>query len=333
MGKLMRPRGSVLDCGASPCPPRSKLTGSMRTSAEPETKRVRQHDRATGPDRQSVRLRYIDRFLTEIARGSEEVEQALGQHLHWGFHENPSARIDDPSAFADAARAMNARIIELAQVGERGVILDAGSGFGGMVHQLAEQLPSATVTGLNHDIRQIEQARTQSDGSISDNHRFLCADALRLPFADQSFDVIIASELLCHLDDDAGFFSEAGRALKPGGRLIIADHVVAGAAQPVAQCVDFLFGPLFTRLYARLNCTRTMTDFTRLAKQAGLDVETTDDLTKNTLPNYRFLRRLMRRFDISLTEKRLNDLISLAMENAARLGAFRYALMKFRLKN
>ena len=305
----------------------------MRTSAEPETKRVRQRDRATGPDRQSWRLRYIDRFLAEIARGSEDVQQALGQDLHWGFHEIPNARIENASAFADAARAMNARVFKLAQIGDRDVILDAGSGFGGMVHQLTDQFPSATVVGLNHDIRQIEQARTQKDAPRPDIQRFLCGDALRLPFADQSFDVIIASELLCHLDDDAGFFSEAGRALKPGGRLIIADHVVAGAAQPVAQCVDFLFGPLFTRLYARLNCTRTMTDFTRLAKQAGLDVETTDDLTKNTLPNYRFLRRLMRRFDISLTEKRLNDLISLAMENAARLGAFRYALMKFRLKN
>ncbi|GEM_PF-152627 len=302
----------------------------MRTPAEPESRRVRQRNHATGPDRQSKHLRYIERFLAEIARGSADVEQALGQHLHWGFHDPKKTRIEEPSEFADAARAMNARIIELAEVGENDAVLDAGSGFGGMVHQLAEQLSSATVTGLNHDVRQIEQAERRRDRSPSADARFVCADALRLPFADRSFDVVIASELLCHLDDAAGFFSEAKRTLRPGGRLVIADHVVAGAAKPCAKVVDLLFGPLLTRLYARLNCARTMADFTRLAKQTGFEIETVQDVTKNTLPNYQFLRRLMRGFDISFAEKRLNDAISLTMENAVRFGAFRYGLMKFR---
>ncbi len=274
-------------------------------------------------------LRYIDRFLAEIARGSEDIQLALGQNLHWGLHKNPNDRIDDPSVFADAARAMNNRIIELAQIGENDVILDVGSGFGGMVNQLADQFPAAKIVGLNHDIRQIAHAQRSQAQTERDNVPFLGADALRLPFANQSFDVVIASELLCHLDNASGFLLEAGRTLKPGGRLVIADHVVTGAAKPCAQLVDWWFGPLFTRLYARLNCTRTIADFTRLAEQAGLKMEALEDVTRNTLPNYRFLRRLMRGFDISFAEKRLNDLISVAMECAAGLGAFRYGLMKF----
>jgi SAM-dependent methyltransferase len=44
-------------------------------------------------------------------------------------------------------------------------------------------------------------------------------DALRLPFADDSFDRIIASEVLEHVTDDQVALEEAFRVLKPGGTL------------------------------------------------------------------------------------------------------------------
>jgi SAM-dependent methyltransferase len=285
------------------------------------------------PKHPGPRLRYIDRFLAELARGALDVEKALGQHLHWGFHEDPDARIDDPSAFAVAAELMNVKLIELAEIGGGDVVLDAGCGFGGLVKQLNRDLPGIRAIGLNHDIRQLDQASKNLDILPSTGTPILQANALRLPFASRSFDAIIASELLCHLDDGSAFFREAGRTLKPGGRLIVGDHVVAAAAKPCAKVVDLLLGPMFGRLYGRLNCTRTVADFSRLAEDAGLAPEERIDVTRNTLPNYRLLRRLMRGFDISFAEKRLNDLISLSMESAARTGAFKYALMKFQSKS
>jgi SAM-dependent methyltransferase len=50
----------------------------------------------------------------------------------------------------------------------------------------------------------------------------LCAaDAQRLPFADHSFDGVIALDILEHLPDDAASAREICRVLKPGGRVVI----------------------------------------------------------------------------------------------------------------
>ena len=47
------------------------------------------------------------------------------------------------------------------------------------------------------------------------------ADAYRLPFADGTFDVVIASEILEHIPDDRAAMAEAVRVLRPGGRLAV----------------------------------------------------------------------------------------------------------------
>jgi SAM-dependent methyltransferase len=46
-------------------------------------------------------------------------------------------------------------------------------------------------------------------------------DTLRLPFADRSFDCVIASEVLEHVADDVGAIAEIGRVLKPRGLLAL----------------------------------------------------------------------------------------------------------------
>jgi SAM-dependent methyltransferase len=46
-------------------------------------------------------------------------------------------------------------------------------------------------------------------------------DALHLPFPDDTFDRVIASEVLEHIWDDSGAIAELVRVLRPGGRMAV----------------------------------------------------------------------------------------------------------------
>ena len=50
-------------------------------------------------------------------------------------------------------------------------------------------------------------------------------DAQDLPFADRSFDSVVCTYGLCSVPDDAGVIIEMKRVLRPGGRLILVDHI------------------------------------------------------------------------------------------------------------
>jgi ubiquinone/menaquinone biosynthesis C-methylase UbiE len=49
-------------------------------------------------------------------------------------------------------------------------------------------------------------------------------DAARLPFADGSFDTVIANHMLYHVDDPAAVLASFARVLRPGGRLAVATN-------------------------------------------------------------------------------------------------------------
>jgi ubiquinone/menaquinone biosynthesis C-methylase UbiE len=50
-------------------------------------------------------------------------------------------------------------------------------------------------------------------------------DAQELPFPDESFDTVICTLSLCNIPDDRKAVAEMKRVLRPGGRLLLLDHV------------------------------------------------------------------------------------------------------------
>lgn len=53
------------------------------------------------------------------------------------------------------------------------------------------------------------------------NGGVLAGDACALPFADQSFDIVVAAEIFEHLDDDERAMSECARVLRSGGVFVV----------------------------------------------------------------------------------------------------------------
>lgn len=73
-------------------------------------------------------------------------------------------------------------------------------------------------------------------------------DAQLLPFADATFDTVMATLTLCSIPDDVTAVAEMARVLRPGGRLVLLDHVASPS--PVVRAVQRLLEPLFLRLAA-----------------------------------------------------------------------------------
>jgi SAM-dependent methyltransferase len=95
-------------------------------------------------------------------------------------------------------------------------ILDAGCGEGFYV-MLLDQLYGCQIVGLDNDPEILARAKKWLGEKA--NIQLLVGDVTRLPFADETFDKIILSEVLEHIPDDRKALSEMYRVLKPGGVL------------------------------------------------------------------------------------------------------------------
>jgi SAM-dependent methyltransferase len=92
-------------------------------------------------------------------------------------------------------------------------ILDAGCGSG---RNMADLALRGTVTGVELASSSLEVARARGLGEVR-------AGSLEepLPFADASFDLAVALDVLEHLSDDALAWDELARVVAPGGRLVV----------------------------------------------------------------------------------------------------------------
>ena len=89
------------------------------------------------------------------------------------------------------------------------------------VARRAEAVLHQVPVGLERrEVAAAELVRVDEQG-LGDKLGFQVADALRMPFADNSFDLVWSLESGEHMPDKRQFVSELTRVVKPGGRVII----------------------------------------------------------------------------------------------------------------
>lgn len=98
-------------------------------------------------------------------------------------------------------------------------VLEVGGGQGELAEWMEEEL-AATVTFLDQSERMVELARARG---IADAH---VGDVQELPFADATFDTVVAAWMLYHVPDLDRGLGEIARVLEPGGRLVAVTNSV-----------------------------------------------------------------------------------------------------------
>jgi SAM-dependent methyltransferase len=96
-------------------------------------------------------------------------------------------------------------------------LLDAGCGTGGMLARVRERFPQASLTGLDFSERAIELTRGRATGAA-----LVQGSVDALPFADESFDVVLSLDVLIVGGvDEQRAVAEMHRVLRKGGILIL----------------------------------------------------------------------------------------------------------------
>lgn len=112
-------------------------------------------------------------------------------------------------------------------------VLDVGCGIGHWHKLLSPFLAKdATITALDREQTWVEKAKETAPQS-KQTFKFLQGDADKLPFADNTFDMVTCQTVLIHMKDPVKTIAEWIRVLKPGGLLAVAEpnNIAANAVR------------------------------------------------------------------------------------------------------
>jgi ubiquinone/menaquinone biosynthesis C-methylase UbiE len=128
--------------------------------------------------------------------------------------------------------------------------------------------PGAAVTGLDLSRPMLAVARERAV-EIGRPVALVEGDAQALPFADRTFDTVVCTLGLCSVPDDRAAIAEMYRVLRPGGRLLLLDHVEA--SNIAVRAVQRLLEPVALRTGADHLTRRPLS----LVQQAGFTIADT----------------------------------------------------------
>ncbi|MEW1773366.1 methyltransferase domain-containing protein [Streptomyces sp. NPDC086777] len=203
-------------------------------------------------------------------RHTDVYDRALGGNIHVGYWDDAA----DDSSMQVATDRLTDLVAERLTPAEDQHLLDVGCGHGSTAARIIAH-HAVQITGISVSDYQVDLANSRPQpADLPGRATFRLADAMENPFADETFDGAYAIESLMHMKDKAAALGHIARVLRPGGRLVIAEHGLEGE----------LNGPDAARMadaYAYFKFSLSDDRYGELLRKAGLEVVDHTDITEN----------------------------------------------------
>jgi ubiquinone/menaquinone biosynthesis C-methylase UbiE len=159
----------------------------------------------------------------------------------------------------------------------RGDVLEIGGGTGSNLPYYGAEVTSLTVTEPEQPMLKRLEKKVRERGSGA---KVVRAPAEELPFPDGSFDTVVSTLVLCGVEDQSRALREIRRVLRPGGRLVFAEHVRSDDPK-LARMQDRMNG--LNRFVAGCDCNRRTLE---TIEREGFTVEDLERTTLQKVPKF-----------------------------------------------
>lgn len=164
---------------------------------------------------------YVERMFSRIAANYDRTNRVMTFGLDQGWRQYAVDLIAPPA---------------------NGRALDVGCGTGDFLPMLAQRAHAGLVVGIDYTLPMM-QAGVGKIAKLGDRGAFVDGDALRLPFAAESFDAITTGFMMRNVTDIPAAFRELWRVAAPGARMACLE-----VARPRNPLVRFGHGFYFQRI-------------------------------------------------------------------------------------
>jgi cyclopropane fatty-acyl-phospholipid synthase-like methyltransferase len=203
---------------------------------------------------------------------SKFFELIWGDSLHVGYWPDGNTSLTLP----EAQERFTELLISKTGIKAGQSFLDVGSGTGRPGIHIA-QSTGCKVTGITVSNSQVEIANGRAAAAgVKDLVSFQLTDAGKMPFPDASFDAAWAFESFHHMHDRSQVLREIRRVLRPGGRFVLADIILARPMPPEAA-------GLLSEFW-KVNTLLTTEECRTIFPQEGFELEESLDVFKNIQP-------------------------------------------------
>ena len=164
----------------------------------------------------------LERDIREFYDASSGLWESIwGEHMHHGYYgRNGNYKLERRQAQIELIEEL-LLWADCTPENPPQNIIDVGCGIGGSTLHLAQKF-NARATGITLSPVQVSRAKERAaEAGCEDRVSFEVANALDMPFEDNSFDLVWSLESGEHMPDKTKFLQECYRVLKPGGKMIM----------------------------------------------------------------------------------------------------------------